>query len=278
MGRTAYAYTGSERRQGASGRYCGRMDDGEFTPGGSRIYHDEPREGLGFAESDDPLREEYETHYARLFGTEPTVWHEIVSPVVHVDVYLYPPTPERPHAVLATLGMSDLPMTVPEEVERWAANEGLPSLSRAEVMLALPADWPLTQEAFREEANYWPLRLLKQLARLPHEYGTWLGWGHTLPNGHPVAQPYHASAPFTGVMLASPTLYGDEASPFRIGERGGHLYAAIPLTTTEMDFKLQHGADALVERLVGQGVSELIDERRASVVDTPRKKRLFGLF
>ncbi|MFQ8729788.1 MAG: suppressor of fused domain protein [Enterocloster bolteae] len=26
-------------------------------------------------------------------------------------------------------------------------------------------------------SEYWPIRLIKYLARFPHEYSTWLGWG-----------------------------------------------------------------------------------------------------
>ena len=30
--------------------------------------------------------------------------------------------------------------------------------------------------------RFWPIQMLKFLARFPHEYKTWLGWGHTIPN------------------------------------------------------------------------------------------------
>lgn len=66
-------------------------------------------------------------------------------------------------------------MTVPDpEVPRYA-----------ELVISLPPFWPLDEQSWRDERHYWPVRLLKTLGRLPHEYDTWLGVGHTIPNGDP---------------------------------------------------------------------------------------------
>jgi suppressor of fused protein SUFU len=72
----------------------------------------------------------------------------------------------------------------------------------AELAICLPADWPLDQESFRDWSVPWPVRLLKQVARLPHEYGTWLGPWHSVPNGDP-AVPYAPAPPFAGMVVAS---------------------------------------------------------------------------
>jgi hypothetical protein len=78
-----------------------------------------------------------------------SVWHELASDLVHIDVHVTPPSPGRPRYTLVTSGMSDRPMSVPPGID-----------SRyAELMTALPADWPLTAEAFRDEATYWPVRV-----------------------------------------------------------------------------------------------------------------------
>lgn len=47
-------------------------------------------------------------------------------------------------------------------------------------MLFLPENWPTSSDAFKDDKYYWPIKLLKQLARFPHEYNTWLGYGHTI--------------------------------------------------------------------------------------------------
>ncbi|MQA64140.1 MAG: hypothetical protein GEU86_22400 [Actinophytocola sp.] len=61
-------------------------------------------------------------------------------------------------------------------------------------MLCLPADWPLTQAALQEERTGWPVDVLKRVARLPHEYATWIGEWHSVPNGDP-AMPYAPDTP-----------------------------------------------------------------------------------
>jgi len=68
-------------------------------------------------------------------------------------------------------------MMVPRELHprwRWA-----------ELVLCLSRDWPVGQTDINDERHFWPLPWLWKLARFPHEYRTWLGYGHTVPNGDP---------------------------------------------------------------------------------------------
>ena len=71
-------------------------------------------------------------------------------------------------------------MNVPEELVEY-------KLERAELAIALPADWKLDQESMKDEKWYWPIRLLKSLARLPINCDSWLGHGHTVENREPFA-------------------------------------------------------------------------------------------
>jgi hypothetical protein len=122
------------------------------------------------------------------FGSIGWVWHELASDLVHIDVHVVEPRPERPYFTLVTSGMSDRPMTVPTD---------LGSSHYCELMLCLPADWPMSAEAFQDQRAYWPIGLLKTVARLPHEYNTWIAQWHSVPDGDP-AQPtrpaYRSSA------------------------------------------------------------------------------------
>ena len=78
-----------------------------------------------------------------------------LSDLVHIDIHMVEPTPEKNYYTLVTSGMSDRPMNAPAECGE---------LRYAEIAISLPPDWPLTQEAFADENNYWPLRWLKILA------------------------------------------------------------------------------------------------------------------
>jgi Suppressor of fused protein (SUFU) len=48
-----------------------------------------------------------ETHLAPI----ETVFHEIMSDTVHIDIHFVKPTPDFPYVRLITSGMSDLPMS-----------------------------------------------------------------------------------------------------------------------------------------------------------------------
>lgn len=231
----------------------------EVTDGGSTIYRHKPRAAPTFEPPDmsESNLQAIDDHVAEHIGKIENVWHEIVSDIVHIDVHVVPPRPERPYYTLVTSGMSDLPMNAPEGAEDW---------KYAELMLCLPPDWPLTTEAFKDERNYWPVRWLKTLARFPHEYETWLSVAHTIPNGDP-PEPLADNTRFTGFMLVPPLTTSVEFHELLVPPlRTIHFHALLPLTAAEMTFKLKHGADALMERLEKAKVTELIDIRRKSVV------------
>lgn len=205
-------------------------------------------------------RKALEEHYARYLGEDWIVWHEIVSDLVHLDVCMWRPTPARPFHTFATLGMSDLPMTVPPDAVRSGAARF------AELVVSLPADWPVPDGGpWADEAAYMPVRALKTLGRLPHEFGTWLGFGHTVPNGDP-AEPLPGSPNLTGfAVLTADTL----PEGFRYVGRGVERVDVLSLwllTTAEMELKLERGTEELLPILRRRGVSELLDIDRTSTV------------
>lgn len=81
-------------------------------------------------------------------------------------------------------------MNVPKQLEEYR-------LERAELMIALPPDWKVGES---DECWYWPLRLLKSIARLPISADTWLGWGHTVDN----QEPYADNTSLCGAVLIYP--------------------------------------------------------------------------
>lgn len=199
--------------------------------------------------------EEIESHLTKHVGPVETVFHEIVSDLVHLDVHFIPATDERPVHVLFTTGVSDRPMTVPAGAEEYA---------RAELLIQLPRHWPLTSPDFDDEKNYWPIRWLKTIGRLPHEYDTWIGWGHTIPNGDP-PEPI-ADTKFVGFLLMPPMGLSPEV--FRLQTRAGpfvHVYQLVPLYPEEMDLKLQKGSDEIERRFEKEKLSLIVDANRKNV-------------
>ena len=240
------------------------MPEGEErSPGGSRIYRHQPRTSEPeIVHGDADLIDAVSEHVDRHIGTFDDVLHELVSPDVHLDILHVPPSGDRRWHTLVTCGMSARPMHAPD-----------PERAYAELTLALPPDWKFEQSTWEDERNYWPIRLLKVLGRLPHEYDTWLGYGHTVPNEDPPV-PYAPGTRMCGAILLPPLL-PDEG--FAVLERPAgpiNFYGVIPLHPEEMKRKLEAGTDALLDLFDDAGVTELLDPGRPSTIPGPKR----GLF
>jgi hypothetical protein len=196
---------------------------------------------------------EIEKHIETHIGKISTVFHEVISDLVHIDVLEIPPTEDRPYWTLVTSGMSDLPMTTPE---------GAGEFGRAELMLCLPREWKMEQNEWEEEAHYWPVRWLKICARFPHEYKTWLGWGHTLLNGDP-PQVYASSNQFCCMYLGLPKTVSTQFGSLRIRpDKTIHFYALYPLYRGELEMKLKKGAERLENLFERNKVTEIVNVTR----------------
>lgn len=204
-------------------------------------------------------------HVVKHVGPVTNVFHERVSDLVRVDLLVVGPHEGRPFTTLVTCGMSERPMRVPLENPDDLAL--IPELRFAELFLALPPDWPMTPEAFQDEAHFWPIRWLKRLARLPHQMDGWLGLGHTIPNGDP-PRPFAANSGFAGWLIDEPVVLPRELLKLRVADRVINFYAAVPLYPAEMEFKLHNGGGALAQRLDRGKVSEVIDVKRPDVTAT----------
>ena len=149
----------------------------EYTPGGSAVYRYQTPEDQGFRPPEDVCvsTEAIEKHMEEIFpGWEGFVCHELLSDLVHIDVHVLH-SPKGDCTLLYTTGMSDLPMSLPEEI---ADRE---DLKYAELYMLLPGDWDLGKAGSNPKdlpyERFWPIQMLKFLARFPHEYKTWLEIG-----------------------------------------------------------------------------------------------------
>ena len=195
-----------------------------------------------------------EQHIKNTFGEFENVFHELVSPDIHVDICVVPPSEERDYCTLVTMGMGAHRMNVPEELAEY-------KLERAELAIALPADWKLVQESMQDERWYWPIRLLKVLARLPIASDTWLGFGHTMDNKENFAE----NTKLCAAILTGPqsTEEGGEVCTLPGGEEV-NFYQVIPLYEDELDYKLEHDVDALLNKM--RGISFVVNPTRQNAI------------
>jgi hypothetical protein len=215
-------------------------------------------------EGDLPLIDGVSDHVARHVGPIAHVLHEVGSRGVHVDVHIVRPTDDRPHYTLVTSGMSQLPMTTPPGLEAYAYGE---------LVMKLPRTWRMSLRSWRDEKHFWPIRWLKNLARHPHEVGTWLGRGHTIPNGVDAAS-FAANTQMCCIIL---DVVRDPPGLAELELPDGRritFYTLVPILFDEMQYKLLHGASALRSALQRSHVGEVIAPRRASAIGLMERRMM----
>ena len=225
--------------------------------GGGHSDNDDTQDEEEFSNPEVYTEEEMEAveeHIEQYFGKFENVFHELVSPDIHVDICVVPPSEERDYCTLVTMGMGAHRMNVPEELAEY-------KLERAELAIALPADWKLDQESMKDEKWYWPIRLLKSLARLPIASDTWLGFGHTMDNKENFAE----NTKLCAAILTGPqsTEEGGKVCTLPGGEEV-NFYQVIPLYEDELDYKLEHDVDALLNKM--RGISFVVNPTRQNAI------------
>jgi hypothetical protein len=204
----------------------------ETSRGGSKIlrYDNPSSPQFGFSEeSTQAFQQIRESAYDATFGPCESVSHELVPLVPHIDVYIYPPceAKDRDFYTLITGGMSDVPMTLERHIDAPA---------RAELVF------------YCTEPKDEYFHLLRWLARFPHDYKTWLGVGHTLPNGDP-PEPLPPSKVLDTILFLPTLLSTDKemADQLHLDGTPIELLWVVPLSTAECELKLNRGTDAILD-------------------------------
>lgn len=200
--------------------------------------------------------EQYIGEIHQTFGDEP-------SGGLPIEVHHVAPALTRPVHTVITAGMSAREMNVPERVD---------APRFLELMVTLPEYWKLDTQAIRNEEWSWPLRLLRTLARRPHETDSWVGWGQAIPNGDP-PRPYASTTKLCGA-LSVPSLLVPTAFYELIAEhKRTAFYAVVPLYKEELELCEKNGTKGLLARIVDRDLNDVVDPKRRNVA-----KKRFGLF
>jgi hypothetical protein len=158
-----------------------------------------------------------------------------------VDVLQVPPGFHgRDFWTLVTSGLSDHRMAVPGDLG--------PEHARAELVLYVPEPTPSH------------VRLLQTCAALATEPETWLGHGHSIPNGQPPA-PLFPGSELKALLLLRTILEPDAFLPDHLTIEGDpvNFLWLVPITAAELDLKLVQGLPALLQRFDEGGLSHLLD-------------------
>lgn len=188
-----------------------------------------------------------------------------------VDIHVVEPSDARPFRTFVTAGMSDFAMIAPKQYAGW---------NHAELFLCLPTSWKINYDDWEGDENAWPLRILANIARLPHRHATWIWYGQTLPNGNP-PRPLAPTVGFTSLVLLTPSLLPEDFLELPIDDKKTlHFFSLVPVYEDEVKLKNQQGIERLEQALKAGGCSELLkSDRKSVVVEEPKRgfwKKLFG--
>lgn len=209
-------------------------DEDDFDSEDLELYEEEDLDAL-------------EEHIKEYYGDFPTVLHEINSTDIHCDIACIPPTKKRNYYTLITMGMGAHLMNIPKDLEE---DEN----GRAELLICLPPDWKVGENG---NEWFWPIRLLKDLARLPITSDTWLGWGHSVDNRSRFAE----NTDLCGSLLLHPEDVEDGAEKCVLPSGDTvNFFEIIPLYRSEMAYKIDNDTRALLEQM--SEVNHVVDINR----------------
>lgn len=205
--------------------------------------------------------EDYEKYIKDNWGEYYEVFHEILSPDIHLDIIVVPPTENNNYYKLITMGMGAYQMNVPENLKQY-------ELERAELVIYLPTTWNIKSN--REE-YYWAIRQLKSLARLPLQCNTWLGFGHTVSSDENNT-PYAKNTDFCSMMLLEAKNNKGEKLDLRLEDAGKiNFYQLFPLYKEELESKLNSDAESLLKLFSEDDLKPIVNIERKNYCSNKEK-------
>ncbi len=182
------------------------------------------------------------------------VFHEIPTLDIHLDVYHIRPK-KAEFAVLLTAGMSSIAMNVSEVANNPQAYKF------AELMTLIPKDVDFGKMYPAGTKYDWIISMLKQSAKFPHFYNTWIGVGHTLQADEDM-KPYSSDTAYCGCLLLPTMTFSKDFQKIHSPKGTINIYGLFPLYKEELEFKIGHGFNAFMTFLVKNNTKEIIDFNR----------------
>ncbi len=171
-----------------------------------------------------------------------------------VVIHRISPTESRNSNILFTTGMSEQPMHVPESGEDYRF---------AELLIELPADWPLSKDMLTDADNRWPIDWIRKVAAYPRLEQTWLGGPFAIMANSDPPTEFSPQCKFSSMLLAAGY---DGVGPIELAN--GYkvqVYTLVPLYENERKLEQTQGLPELFRRLDQFEVGRLVIRGRPSV-------------
>ena len=174
-----------------------------------------------------------------------------------VELRAFGPSHARPWITVATVGMSEVPITGTSK-ER----------ARQELLVYLPPDWEITGAGPERPADWWPMQLLRDLVDLRRREQVAFKTGEC----HTVETPPRPLAPGTVLTTALLNRPGREErehpefADLEIDAKPVRFLWVIPITTAEANLVTTKSYDALLDLMAERRLPYEINAGRACMV------------
>lgn len=201
-----------------------------------------------------------DNHISNYFkGSEIHVFHEIPTLDIHLDVYMIKPR-DAEYEVLLTSGMSSMKMNVSEVGNN--AND----YEFAELMVLIPKGIDFGSIYPGGTKYDWIISMIKQSAKFPHFYDTWIGVGHTLQATNDM-NPYSSDTNYCGCLVLPTMTFPKDFQKIQSPHGIINIYSLFPLYKEELEFKIKNGFNEFVKFLVKNNTREVIEFNRVNYCD-----------
>ena len=199
------------------------------------------------------------SHYSKSFqGLQHEILHEMdaVGPPIHIHVITPPDTPFR---LLLTEGMSAGAMRTLIQEKRFA-----------ELALLIPRD--ITFTVHTDPAKHpqgWIIDMLRYIAKFPHLDGSWVDLGHIVQAGAESDTTFGTDCEFSGGLLLQSVTLWEEMTNIRVNDGIIRVMSVFPLYKEEIQYRIDHGINALLERITAAQMSEMMEIGRPNLCIDP---------
>lgn len=181
-------------------------------------------------EEDIVLEDYYETHLGKISITydEVNIQKKIYDGEIplksevnlYIDVIM--PDEVRDYITLVTVGMSEAPMAKTSDGQKFA-----------ELIMKLPSNWDVSEEALSDMTKNWPFRMMLKTAHLGHMFkGKYVGENTVIPSGNPndAILYFNGDTELSSVKLCK----SEDIPPLKVdGEMTIDFFTLIPITEKE---------------------------------------------
>ena len=198
---------------------------------------------------------EYQKYIEEEYGEIKEIIHEIVSPDIHLDILVVYPNEKDNYYKLITMGLGAYKMNIPREYKRYFKN-------RAELVMYLPPNWNIKS---KDEEDFWPIRELKNFARIPIVENSWIGFGHTTSKDAEL-NTFAKNTKFSGLLLIDALNLNYENLKFKFKKRGEiKFYHTFPLYKEELETIFNNGLETIIKNFTDD-ITLIVDDTRKKLI------------